>query len=832
MLRVLVCLPLAACALAQNPVINPRGVRNPVTWEPAPSRVTPGGPILIEGINLGPIEEVKADGNPLPTKLADPEVQVLINGEPAPLFSVGPTRIVAQVPWEIRPGAAQGNLAQVVVQRGEQRSRPAAVRVVNMAPGIRTNNEEGFGAAGVRDGSLLRLTMTGLGPAEPAPETGMAATEDSLPRAALRSFIGGLPAKVEARLSKDVPGDYDVAVEVPADAQPGDIVTVVAANAASNRALAGETQGSAIQYLPFPEGAAAIQVFQAADLRGNFVIGHGPRGDDGCYPAWLFDLGRGVSSKIEQCLIAANENAATPVAASIENSTLAALVGPAAGDARTGISSQVILFRPDRTEPVLIDLPGPVSNLGNGPNGRISAILPGTPPVVFMIDPDTGEVTEGQVGGVAGAGVNLGALFNDFTIDLGDGLTNPVGAPVNLGQGRFAMVVANDAEKPTAARLAILNQSLEVTGSREWPEGWTPLLPLINPPANGGANPAPLTRFRTQQVFDTVTRTLYVLSRKPDGSAHAYAAFRGDDLEPAAVPFPDGWFAATCRPQNLQMFNLELSRSLAIFADRSEAAEIANPCPATGYLTLDFAAGSTTAIELPGSGSVNTRNNAGDVNDFLYAANADPGNRNLTDTLFVLDSAAGAAFRLDLPAGVTGFSGIQPVPALSALMALATNQAAGDGGIVFFDLANEKQTLFTVPEGFTSIVPAGVFVNTRKVVARGAKTGNTGAQYIVYDIETGEATIPENPEGVEFVAVAPAAAGGGAAGGGAGGGGGGAPGGRPGGGFPGGAGGGALPGGGAAARVVQIVSTKSNVITAVAYNGQRQPVGILSLRVP
>jgi hypothetical protein len=242
-------------------------------------------------------------------------------------------------------------------------------------------------------------------------------------------------------------------------------------------------------------------------------------------------------------------------------------------------------------------------------------------------------------------------------------------------------------------------------------------------------------------------------------------------------------------------------------------------------------------IATPGSGAVNTLRGAGDVNDYLFATNSDPGNRNLTDTLFVLDSAAGSAFRLDLPAGVTGFSGVQPVPELSSLVAIASNQVPGDAGLVFFDLQNEQQRFFPVPEGFQTVQLLDVFVNTRKLIARGIKTAASGTQYLIYDLITGDLTIPENPEGVAFVGPLPAApTGPGGPGGGLGGGPGG--GGFPGGGLPGGGlGGGGLGGGAVERPVVQVtaaqaVNLKSNTIIALAFNAQRQRVGVVAIRVP
>ena len=104
------------------PVLDQRGLLNGFTKLPAPATVGRGGILDINGFNLGPPEGATASALPLPATLGG--MQVTINGRPAPLFSVTPGRIVAQVPWD----AALG-MAQVVVVRGNTRSRPGRFTV-------------------------------------------------------------------------------------------------------------------------------------------------------------------------------------------------------------------------------------------------------------------------------------------------------------------------------------------------------------------------------------------------------------------------------------------------------------------------------------------------------------------------------------------------------------------------------------------------------------------------------------------------------------------------------------------------------------------------------
>lgn len=102
------CCVLAALgtALAQaptGPVIDPRGIVNAFTLDPAPSIVAPGGLFTISGYNLAS-DTVQAPGVPWPVTLAG--ARVTVNGRAASLYSVSPGTIVAQAPWKawlVRP---------------------------------------------------------------------------------------------------------------------------------------------------------------------------------------------------------------------------------------------------------------------------------------------------------------------------------------------------------------------------------------------------------------------------------------------------------------------------------------------------------------------------------------------------------------------------------------------------------------------------------------------------------------------------------------------------------------------------------------------------------
>src|SRR5204863_3079046 len=97
------CLGVAFAALLSAqaptaPVISARGVTNYFTQDPAPGTVGLGGLVQINGLNLGPPEGLIADTIPWPTRLGN--TQVIIGGKAAPIYSLAPGVIVAQVPLD------------------------------------------------------------------------------------------------------------------------------------------------------------------------------------------------------------------------------------------------------------------------------------------------------------------------------------------------------------------------------------------------------------------------------------------------------------------------------------------------------------------------------------------------------------------------------------------------------------------------------------------------------------------------------------------------------------------------------------------------------------
>lgn len=829
------CLSAAAAAWAQlpsAPVVNPRGVINAFTRQPAPASVAAGGILRIEGFNLGPPEGVKASGTPLPTSLGDPPIQVLINGKLAPLFSARPDHILVQVPWEAAAG-----LATVEVRRGEARSRPGRVFINRTEPSLPTVGDKGYGeVAGRLTGNILTVAATGLGPTQPPVASGEPGPSDPLarPREVVRAYVGGLPARVRATLSPERVGEFDVRIEVPPEAQPGDLITLMVGTRAANQVTFGAASSPEVEFLAKPKGAPDFRAMVSAGLRGSYVIASGARGEDGCYPSYLFDFARQRAGQIEACLTAANPNARSPVVSNAYSSRLASFLGPPLGEAPAAVSSKVMIFDPAKDAPLVVELPEPAANLTALPTGDFSVVIPGEPPRTLLIDGDTGEISSPAAAGAAGAAAVAPVVWPKLE-DLPQML-----AVATLPQQLFAGLFADDANRPTRARLVVINRQGEVQGSRDFPEGWAPLVAPPRPQAAGAAQPAVQLR-RVAVYFDAPKQVLYIVARRTDDSRHGVVAFSAEDLAAKVIQFPDAWFAASCSP-TLPVFNLELARKLVLLGAGAAESEIKDPCPATGFLLFDLETQQASAVTLPGQGQFDADPaTVGDVNDFIYGANTDPSRRNLADTLYVLDGVTGAAFRMSLPTGVTSFANPTPAPQLNAVLAVAANRVAGDAGIVYFDLENAEARLLPTPEGFAQVNLLGVFAATRKLAARGIRSGGGGSQYLIYDLVTGDLLMPANPEGVTWVGNAPQAvaqpgAGQPAPGGAPPGQGAQQPGqgaGQPGqGGVPAPAPGGGQQAPAAPAVVLQQINPWANTVGAVALDAEGKQLGLLLLRAP
>ena len=708
------CVAGAALLCAQAPtapVISARGVTNFFTQEPAPGIIGLGGLVQIGGLNLGPPEGITATDLPWPTRLGD--TTVVIGGKPAPLYSVSPGTILAQVPVDANIG-----LVSVIVRRGGVSSPPAKVTVAAMAPPFRTADDSGAGLPwGKITAQTIAIAATGLGPTEPklgSGEPGPAGTP-VVPTADISAYVGGLRAKVTTTASTTRPAEFDVNITVPAGARRGDLITLFAGRQAANATVFAPMTDPDVLFVPLPASPPTVIALSDTGVNGSYLLATGNRDADGCYPALGVDVRARTIAAIPDCLTSVNANI-QPLAIPANGDSIAALIGPPAGDAQTGISSTVKIFS-GAGAPIQVDLPSAASTLTATANGFV-ATLPGKPVQIATIDPDTGELQTSTpaVGAAAGAGSGAGAGAGGAapapTVDI-DGLKH-VYAFANVGQNRIAVISGDDALKPTKAAFAIVNPAGAVTFSKQFPTGWLPLLTAEAPARpNQTAPPAVPTDPAT---FDAATRLFYVLARATDASDNtvkdAFVTFGlADTTDPNIVAFPDGWFAASCTA-DIRLFALDLVGQVALAGSKVAETEFKTNCAATAFLTLDFSAGTMTAIPLNDQGQIRVPTTRTDVsmalmNNYVYGVKLDSTRATTSDTLYVLDGVNGNAVTMPVPAAVTAFTNatLLEIPEINSLLVQTFDKLAGDQGFVLFNLDAQTAKNLPLPEGFASVGP-------------------------------------------------------------------------------------------------------------------------------
>jgi len=804
-------LVLALCSLAHAqaptaPVISARGVTNFFTQEPAPGIVAQGALVQIAGLNLGPAAGATADTTPWPTRLGG--AQVVIGGKPAPIYSVSPGLIVAQVPLDANLG-----LVDVIVRRNGDTSQPAKVTVAALAPSLRTAKDLGFGAAwGSSDSGTISTSATGLGPTDAKIAAGDVGPSDTpaVPKADISAFVGGMPAKVSATASTKRPGEFDVTISVPPGAKPGDLITLLANRQRANTPVYQPAAAPEVLYLPLPDKAPAIANLTDTDVNGRFLLATTARGSDGCSAAIAADFVRSAISLASDCVTSAAV-AALPAVVALNSDTVAALVGPPAGDAQTGISSTVKIFRP-AADPLTVTLPAAASTLTATAAG-LAAGIPGTPPQVILIDPATGDTqtptTANPAPGGGGAGGGAAGAATP-TVNI-NGLKN-VYATANVGQNRTAVVVGDDPLKPTKALFAIVNAAGDVLGTKDFPAGWLPLLNAVAPTrqaAPGTPTPA-VAPPRAPATFDATTRKFFLLVRATDSSKDAFLSIPTGTGDIAVDAFPDGWFAASCTA-DIRLLPLDLAGQLALATARTPAPEYLASCPGNGFAILDFSDDTVTAVPLPDQGGLlrvpSTRNDTSlaQMNNYVFGARLDTTRNGTSDAVYVLDGVNASAVLLAMPAGLNGFtdSTLQQIPQLNALLAQTIDKTAGDEGLILFNLDLQTVQSLAVPDGFTTVAAledngAVCCLATRKLLARATKQG--GASLVVYDLQTNELAVASNPDGVTSFGPPP---------------------------------GGGANAGANAANAARVISSnaRANTAYAVAYTGNRQ-VGIMVVRIP
>ena len=194
----------------------------------------PGGVVTIEASNIRSNSLIQAGTSPLPETLGT--ASLLVNGKPAPIFSVSPWEMIAQVPWDVPAGTTSFQL----VFSGGEKSQLLEEEVALNSPwleGSAANNNFGCQAAAyhagttqladeahpVKVGDAVDLVASGLGMTNPVGPTGVATpTSPAFPiTGKLAVYLNSINSEVKsAVLAPGTFGRYKVSVVVPAISNP------------------------------------------------------------------------------------------------------------------------------------------------------------------------------------------------------------------------------------------------------------------------------------------------------------------------------------------------------------------------------------------------------------------------------------------------------------------------------------------------------------------------------------------------------------------------------------------------------------------------------------
>jgi uncharacterized protein (TIGR03437 family) len=213
--------------------LHPLGVTNAASFSPFTSSVAPGEFVTLFGSGLSDSTAV-ASSLPFPSTLAG--VQVLVNGQPIPVYSVSPTQISGVLPYSL---PADDYAAFSVVNNGRT-SNSVTQYTSATAPGVFTSPSTGLGipaalhpdfsvvtrASPARAGETIALYVTGLGAVTPPVPAGAAGPSNPLSRISagfISVTVGGLEAAVPyAGLAPGLAGLYQINFTIPAGVQAGD----------------------------------------------------------------------------------------------------------------------------------------------------------------------------------------------------------------------------------------------------------------------------------------------------------------------------------------------------------------------------------------------------------------------------------------------------------------------------------------------------------------------------------------------------------------------------------------------------------------------------------
>lgn len=157
--------------------LNPTGVFNAANWDPVTAGIAPGEDFTLFGTGFASSKLATQGGTPFGDNVGT--TQVLVNGEPAPIFYASPTQINATMPYST--SGSTSYTAEVQVNNGGILSNQISVYLTDADSGIFTLQSNGIGDAiaehangtlitsssPAQPGETIVLALTGMGTVSP-----------------------------------------------------------------------------------------------------------------------------------------------------------------------------------------------------------------------------------------------------------------------------------------------------------------------------------------------------------------------------------------------------------------------------------------------------------------------------------------------------------------------------------------------------------------------------------------------------------------------------------------------------------------------------------------